>query len=287
MEHAQKNRKAFPWLFFLLAIGITWLIWSPGILSALGWIELKLPFLVFFFIGTWGPFLAAVLVTYREGGSSALKAYLKRGLNAHFPFAWVLIILATALLVSAVPLGLHVLSGGPAPVQTLLSNPLMILPVFLTYFFTGGGNEEWGWRGFALDRLQDRWNPTVASVVLGLIWGAWHAPLFFIESTGQFHMSLWIFILATPGLSVLHTWVYNRTGKNLLAVWLFHAMLGTAWEVFPIVQPGLAGYRNVYIYDFIAMTILAVVVVLVEGTRLGKKDRQAVTTGSRSIQPGD
>jgi membrane protease YdiL (CAAX protease family) len=272
METVSERPTRIPWRFFFLAFGITWLIWSPGVFSTLGLIELPVPFIVFFFVGTWGPFLAASWVTYRDAGWSGVKAFWRCGFRFNIPAVWWLVIVGMPLLVSAVPLGLHILFGGPGPEESLLSQPLMIIPVFLTYFLTGGGNEEWGWRGYALDRLQNRWNPTVASLVLGVIWGCWHIPLFFVESTGQYHMSLLAFILATPGISILHTWVYNKTGRNLLAAWVFHSLLGAAWEVFPIVQPQVEGYQRVYVYDFIAMTVVAVLVLLIEGSLLGYKN---------------
>lgn len=275
MSAVTKTPSRIRWGFFFLAFGITWLIWLPGVLSTLGLIDLPVPFIVFFFIGTWGPFLAASWANYRDEGWDGVRTFWKRGLNFRIPAIWLLIILVVSLLVSAVPLGLHILFGGVRPEAPLVSRPWMMVPVFLTYFLTGGGNEEWGWRGYALDRLQSRWNPTFASVVLGIIWGCWHTPLFFIESTGQYHMSLLVFLLATPGLSILHTWFYNRTGKNLLAAWLFHALIGTAWEVFPIVQMQVEGYQHVYIYDLAAATIIALLVLLTEGSLLGDGKRSA------------
>lgn len=261
--------KTFPARFFLLAFALTWLAWLPGLLARVGLIELPLPFIVFFFLGTWGPFTAASWCTYKEGGRKALHAFWRRGLDARFPLRWWLVIFLLPLLFTALPLGLHLLLGGPPPGETLLSRPWMIPPVFLTYFLTGGGNEEWGWRGYALDRMQHRWGPLGASLLLGLIWGAWHIPLFFIEDTGQFHMSLLAFLLAAPGISILHTWVYNKTGGNFLAAWLLHTAMGTAWEVFPIVQPGLAGYTRVHILDLAAASLVALIVLLLTGPRLG------------------
>lgn len=37
--------------------------------------------------------------------------------------------------------------------------------------------EEIGWRGFALPRLQYRYSPLVATLILGIIWTVWHLPL--------------------------------------------------------------------------------------------------------------
>ncbi|MBN2047719.1 MAG: CPBP family intramembrane metalloprotease [Anaerolineaceae bacterium] len=272
MEQHPARPGKFPWLFFVLAFAITWVIWSPGVMAALGWFELPAPFMLFFFIGTWGPFIAAMIVTYRETGRGGITAFLKRGFNFRIAWRWWLVIFLLPLLVSALPLGIHLLLGGPAPESGLVFQPLMILPVFLTYLVTGGGNEEWGWRGYALDRLEQRWNPLAASLLLGVIWGAWHLPLFFIESTGQYHMLFWIFLASTPGISILHSWIYHRTGRNLLAAWLFHAALGTAWEVFPIVQPQLSGYGRVYIFDLGLLLLLGLGVWLVMGKQLGKQE---------------
>lgn len=265
MHQKEKITLPLPWTFFILAFLITWLIWSPGLLATWGLIELPVPFLVIHMIGSWGPFLAACWVIGREGGRAGLKSFLKRGLDWHISWKWVLIVVLLPLLLGLAPLLLHVLAGGPAPALPIFSQPWMILGVFALYFTTGGANEEWGWRGFALDRLQNRWSALKASIVLGLVWGVWHLPLFFIEYTGQYHMSLVAFVLFAPAMSVLHTWVYNSTGRNLVSAWLLHAMFGTAWEIFPIVQPGLAGYDRLYLWDFAAVFVAATIVVWLAG----------------------
>jgi membrane protease YdiL (CAAX protease family) len=36
--------------------------------------------------------------------------------------------------------------------------------------------EEIGWRGFALPRLEQQWGPLGGTVILGLLWAAWHYP---------------------------------------------------------------------------------------------------------------
>jgi len=62
----------FPWLYFVLAFGITWLIWLPGLLATWGWIELPVPFIVFCFAGTWGrSWLLRSTRSPREGGEAA------------------------------------------------------------------------------------------------------------------------------------------------------------------------------------------------------------------------
>jgi membrane protease YdiL (CAAX protease family) len=72
--------------------------------------------------------------------------------------------------------------------------------------------EELGWRGFALPRLEQRWNGIFAALVLGAIWGVWHLPAFFIPGLPQSSFPLWTFMVSSMALSVLMAWVVNNAG---------------------------------------------------------------------------
>jgi membrane protease YdiL (CAAX protease family) len=64
--------------------------------------------------------------------------------------------------------------------------------------------------------LQAHWNALTSSLILGVIWGLWHLPLFFIKGTYQYSKGAWsawfwqFFIEIIP-LSVVFTWIYNNT----------------------------------------------------------------------------
>lgn len=79
------------------------------------------------------------------------------------------------------------------PDDSLLSQPLLILSMFFFMFFMffmgESVQEEFGWRGFALPRLMIRRTPFMSALILGLIWGFWHLPLFFISSLSQTYMN--------------------------------------------------------------------------------------------------
>ena len=106
-----------------------------------------------------------------------------------------------------------------------------LLPILLESFlwillFGGPLNEEPGWRGFALPRLQSRYSPLVASIILGAIWGFWHVPLHFMGVYYGGALGSVIRLQEIPR-AILFTWLYNRTKRSLLIVLFFHAAINT------------------------------------------------------------
>jgi hypothetical protein len=126
-----------------------------------------------------------VLIVKRRG-RSGLRSELAEQWKWRLPFPlWVLILLAPAaiiLVAIAIAQGL----GAPAGEWNDPGQLYLASPVFLYVVILGGPlGEEFGWRGFALPHLERRIHPTAAVVLLGLIWGLWHLPLFWIEGTVQ------------------------------------------------------------------------------------------------------
>ena len=83
--------------------------------------------------------------------------------------------------------------------------------------------EELGWRGFVLPRMQARHSALKASLLIGILWGPWHLPLW-LTGTESHPISLYpAFVVAVIASSVFYTWLYNNTGGSLLIVVLYHA----------------------------------------------------------------
>jgi membrane protease YdiL (CAAX protease family) len=104
---------------------------------------------------------------------------------------------------------------------------------FLMNFIHGGISEEPGWRGFALPRLQARYSPFTASLILGIIWAVWHAPARFggIEAKSLENTIIeWVLIVF---VTFIFTWFYNRTKGSILVTALLHASMNTSARFIP------------------------------------------------------
>lgn len=147
---------------------------------------------------------------------------------------WYLAALLLPVIISATGIALLALLGQPLPpwprtepVRELL--PLLVTTFVATLLYGGPLGEEVGWRGFALPRLQGRYSPLVASLLLSVMWGLWHVPL---HLQGVYHgifpdglPGILLRIVTTVPTTILFTWFYNRTQGNLWLVMLLHTAL--------------------------------------------------------------
>ena len=99
--------------------------------------------------------------------------------------------------------------------------------------WNGPVGEEFGWRGYALPKLQNKYGPLIASLVIGTIWGIWHLPSFFAPQgvVGAIAAAVgMIFILpytlGTIANSIFMTWLYNKSKASaLIAGIVWHAAI--------------------------------------------------------------
>ena len=230
-----------PWLFFLIALGISWTFWLP--LIFLEGDPMAPPLLVLTILGGLGPAAAEFFLIQFQGSPVQRRDYFQRIFDIRrIKWQWAAGILVFFPLLNAAATGLSVISGGPAPswetVQELINQPLSIVPYLLVMFLFGPLPEELGWSGYALDGLQKKHTAAASSLIIGAVWAVWHLPLFFVEGTFQhdqigFATSafLW-FMLPTLPISILDTWVYNNNHRSTLAAVLVHFMVNLSGELF-------------------------------------------------------
>jgi CAAX protease family protein len=242
--------------FFVFAYAISWLLWLPLVVSGddsptgLGFVLLLLGSLV--------PSSVAILLVAVLHGKAGVRKLLRRLLIWRVGVGWwVAVVLLSTLALGAV--GLSVLFGGDSPDVTATIPGAVVLFVFSIFPGSASG-EEIGWRGFALPHLQAVRSALGASVVLGVVWGVWHLPLYLTGADPR-PLSLfgpWV-VLAAAG-SVIYTWMYNGTGGSLLIVVLFHAASNLFLTVF-LVDPFEDQLTRPFLI-LVALTILAASVVV-------------------------
>jgi membrane protease YdiL (CAAX protease family) len=119
----------------------------------------------------------------------------------------------------------------------------LVYTIFITFlsvlFFSGGINEEAGWRGFAQKRLQEKYSPIVSIFVLWFLMVIWHIPNDLMQYQNGGYLMVRVAIY--PVITILFSWIYNRTNGSILPVAIFHASMNSMnplMGIFPITTAG-------------------------------------------------
>ncbi|MFD4507907.1 CPBP family intramembrane glutamic endopeptidase [Streptomyces sp. NPDC058457] len=236
---ARVHRRPLTW-FFALAMSMSWLAWTPYILSGNG-------------LGVWhwafpggaagsqllgvlpgaylGPIGSALFVTGMTEGRAGLREWRGRMTRLKVRWRWFLVVAVSVP--AALTLASAALTGqDPAlPPAAVLA---AYLPGLVVQMVTTGLAEEPGWREFAMPRMQRRYGPLVATLVVGLLWGAWHLPLFLTEwggGPGVSPVRPLEFMVTTLAFSYVMTWVFNRSGESMPLVMLLHTSVNNYFSV--------------------------------------------------------
>ncbi|MFX1443891.1 MAG: CPBP family intramembrane glutamic endopeptidase [Promethearchaeota archaeon] len=251
--------------FVLIAFGWTWLFYLPSILSPTGGGRtstgnIELHILILEIIGNFGPLVGAVSLTFINEGKEGVKQLWKRFWNFHIKKKWVIVIFLLFPIISGIAFSTAIFTEGLIVELIWLSQPwLLILWFIMLFTFAGGLAEEFGWRGYALDRLQAKCNALYSSIALGVIWAFWHLPFWFVAGGTHQEGSFLGFLIVVIFLSILYTWIYNNTEGNLLAATIFHAMSNLAIIIiFPIGQNTTAGFYYVLILGIFSTLIVVI-----------------------------
>lgn len=252
--------------FFLLTFTLSWFFWLIAILVSQKLITVFLPDLAWVVIGAHGPLVASFWLVYKAGGLSSIKELLFSGFVLRMRLTWWIAIFALPILLAGAAFWFNISTSNYQPDTTLLNQPLLIIPNLFFMFFLGGSfQEEFGWRGFALPRMLAIQNPFKASLLLGIIWGFWHLPLFFISGLSQSYMHFGFFLLLTVAFSYIFTWIFVKTDCNLFSALLLHTTINTSLNIFPPIEQISGGNQRAFIY--LSLLYLAAALILIAKNR--------------------
>jgi uncharacterized protein len=216
--------------FFALAFAWSWACW---LLSSVVRPQLPTLGMVLFIAGSFGPGIAASAVVRYASGQDGLHSWLRCSLQWRVGWRWLALSFFLPLAIMALAAAVHIALGGTIAPSPASGHVLLAVVNFVLVLLLGGPlGEEFGWRGYALPVLQERYSWRVASLILGGVWGAWHLPLFYIADTAQSHIPVGLFMVSTIALSVLFAWLFNRTRESVLPALVLHTSVNAwAWVI--------------------------------------------------------
>ena len=220
--------------YLLITFGVAWGIFAlfiflpVEIMAIFGDISSSHPGFV---LAVYSPALAAFAIVLYCGGFRGWKSYLSRLLLWRCSPGWYVFLLL------GIPL---IYVAGAAVKGNLIADPFPFDGIgqmlgAMVFMLVLGPVEEFGWRGVALPLLQRRFMPISAALILGVIWGVWHLPAFFLSGTPQSAWGFTPFLIGSVCLSVIVTPLFNASAGSILLAALFHFQLNN--PLWPDAQP--------------------------------------------------
>jgi membrane protease YdiL (CAAX protease family) len=242
-------------VYSVLTYAISWGFW-------LVWARTTFPVLVdtaLFVLGASGSFFAALVLVRLEG--RGVRAWLGSVLQVRVDARYyaLALVLPVVIVVVAATVHVWVFDGRLTPELLPGSGEYPIILLYVLLF--GGGQEEPGWRGYVLPRLQEEYSALTAALAIGFVWALWHLPLFFLPGTIQSELTLWLYVPQVVALSVVLTWITNATGGSVLPGALLHAGANTVVNYYP--PGGVASAVAPLGFGLLAATAIGISVILV------------------------
>ncbi len=215
-----------------------------------------------FIIGGFVPSLLAIFLTWKKEGTTGLRILGRRITQLQLGCRWygytLLVVIAG--------------TAGQLIMNTLLGNTInghlfwAQLGSFLPLLVIGPFSEEIGWRGYALGRLQTKWSALTSSLIVGLVWGLWHLPLFMMVGTSQHELRLPFigFLVGFMANSIIYSWLYNNTKQSIWSAILFHWLYTCAFQVMSTWVTRSSLYNWL---EYLPYMVMAAIVIWIWGPR--------------------
>ena len=273
----QRYDRYRPVLFFAMAYGITWVPWAIGAYLGSQPGGEAYAFL-FNLVGLLGP-VAATLFLVMTSRSSALKTdFQDRLFNPRrIRLVYAIVAIALPFILIWLSIWLSVWFGQPAD-QFRLAGGASVLALIVLAMVLAPIMEEIGWHGYGVDSLRAGAGMLEATLLFGVLWSAWHAPLILLGGTYQNQLArmdnpvfLINFFVSVIPAAIIANWLYYKNDRSIAAAILLHSMLNAAAVLFNTGQ--VAKCIATLLYAVVAAAIVVI-------------DRAAFREGPRDFVQG-
>jgi membrane protease YdiL (CAAX protease family) len=212
--------------YFATVFTLSWALWFVA-----AYVGASVSVLVY--VGVFMPGIVALVATYYLRSPAEARSLLARLVKFDVSARWFVFALFFMAAVKVLVAVITRVMTGAWPVFGTETVPLMFGAAIISTLIGSQIGEELGWRGFALPRMARTLGLGWASVLLGVIWAAWHLPLFFILNADKVGQSFPFYLLQVTAISVALAWVYMKTGGSLFLTMLLHASINNTKDIVP------------------------------------------------------
>ncbi|MEA3324730.1 MAG: MmRce1 family CPBP family CAAX prenyl protease [Euryarchaeota archaeon] len=267
------NYKYKPLFFFSMTFLMTYALWFAG--AYVSFQDESGLYMLLILPGLMVPFLISLVLILTSKNSDLKKDFVNRLINLRLiqPKMLPVIVLIMPLAVLASILLSLPFEGSISQFQFAegFSFSTGLVPVLLILVLAAGF-EELGWRGYAFDSLQSRYNFFTASIIFSILWSLWHFPLIFVNNSYQyeiFHENIWFgvnFFVSIIPMGVIISWICIKNRKSIIAAILFHFIINISQEMLEMTEITKC-------IETVVLTVVVVAIIAIDKEMFFSKER--------------
>ena len=217
MNKTLKTYAVYTYLLFILFIGI------------IGLVKLLLPsnalFVMLKTLSAWTPTLVLLLMFKKLYPQDNRLGYIRRQFSEKVKLSSLAAALGLLLAIFAVALLAAVLIFQQPLHELIVTSAWPLLYMLPLHLASGPLGEELGWRAFLLTELQHKYTLLQSGLIVGLVWGFWHLPLWLVSGLRGLELALYVvsFLVSIVCCSLIMTILYSQC-RNLLIPILVHLL---------------------------------------------------------------
>ncbi len=235
-------------VFFLIAFGFPWIGWS--LIYILGDSLSPVQRILLFYTGDFCS-IAGFVAVYVDGGKEGVKALWQRCIRVKAPIFWWAFVFFVPFIIAIIAIYAMELTGKDVSFVSSAGFLILFTPALMRNLTTGPLGEEAGWRGFLLPKLMEKHSALTASLVLGIIWGIWHLPLYITDVFSTFEGAA-TFTLGTIFYTIIMTVIFNHTQQSVFVAVIFHWFINMMPPAIINMFEGVTG-DEIYVYRLILL----------------------------------
>lgn len=244
------------YLIFIILFGMTGLSYAfelPGIVPE-----------VLQVICAWSPTIAFIILFKKLMPDKKLGAYIKGLFSEKLSVKSILIIIGLQAMVFTAIVLILAAKNNVTALSLINTSVSAVVLSFFNYLIRGTLGEELGWRGYALNQLQEKHTPIKSALIVGAVWVFWHTPLWFITGLGGLDLLTYIglFALGLMATSIIMTYFYNNN-KNLFIPILIHQLLNFLGALI-ITDGTVDADMEVLMWQSVIYAVIALVLIIIQ-----------------------
>lgn len=216
-----------------------------------------------------GVFVVALVLTAKLYGMAGIRSLFAGEARWNVDSGWyaAALFLCPAIMLAVISVLARVVSPVFHPNLFVLGITFGIVPGFL---------EEFGWMGFAYPHMRKFMQPFSAALLLGVLWGFWHAPVVDYLGAAAPHRRFWLpfflaFVAIVSAVRVLIVWIYSHT-QSLLVAQLTHVSFTGSLVMFDPARVSPA--QETFWYAIYAAVLWLIVLIWIRPALSGRQKPQ-------------